>query len=241
MVYFLTSSGFWRDDDALNPDNGFADALRGELCGDGKRCSVLLVCSAPEAYAFTDGMAAEMKADLSALGIELSGFYTLDRRNAARAEALVRGAYLVVLAGGHVPTQNRFFEEIGLRELLSEFSGVVVGISAGTMNSARLVYALPELEGEAVDEAYRRFLPGLGITQRMIIPHFQKTREEVLDGLRVIDDIACADSVGRRFYALTDRSYLLGKDGVETVFGEAYLIADGVVVKVSDDGGSCRL
>ena len=34
---------------------------------------------------------------------------------------------MAVLAGGHVPTQNRFFLKIGLRELLTEFEGVIMG------------------------------------------------------------------------------------------------------------------
>ena len=70
------------------------------------------------------------------------------------------------------------------------------------MNCAETVYAQPEEEGEAVDPAYERFLPGLGLTQKMILPHYQAIRDDVLDGLCVMEDIAYPDSMGRQFYLL---------------------------------------
>ena len=65
---------------------------------------------------------------------------------------------VIFLGGGHVPTQNAFFHRIGLREKIRNFDGIVIGISAGSMNSADVVYAQPELPGEAADESYQRFL-----------------------------------------------------------------------------------
>ena len=49
------------------------------------------------------------------------------------------GTDLIILAGGHVPTQNRYFQEINLKSLLKNYQGVILGISAGTMNSAETV------------------------------------------------------------------------------------------------------
>lgn len=134
---------------------------------------------------------------------------------------------VLILSGGHVPTQNSFFQRIGLKERLRDFQGIVIGISAGSMNCAQLVYAHPELAGEAIGPDYRRFLPGLGLTKQMILPHFQNIRNDVLDGLRVIEDIAFPDSCHHTFCALNDGSYILCENGRETVYGEAYLIKDG--------------
>ncbi len=41
-----------------------------------------------------------------------------------------------------------FFQEIDLRKELRNWDGVLVGVSAGTMNCEELVYAPPEEEGE---------------------------------------------------------------------------------------------
>ena len=160
----------------------------------------------------------------------------LDGRNKQFAGKLVENSDFIILAGGHVPTQNKFFEDIGLKVLLKNYSGVIMGISAGTMNSAEVVYAHPELDGEATDPEYRKFLKGLGLINAMIIPHYQDIKDDVLDGLRVFEDIAYPDSVGRKFYAIPDGSYILIKNNRQELRGEAWLIKDGVCEKISDVG-----
>ena len=79
---------------------------------------------------------------------------------------------VLILAGGHVPTQNKFFESINLKEKIKNFEGIILGISAGSMNSADIVYAQPELEGEAIDPNYKRFLKGLNLTKIQVLPHY---------------------------------------------------------------------
>ena len=51
------------------------------------------------------------------------------------AAELVKAADLIILAGGPTLAQNRFFQEVRLREAMADFGGVVLGISAGTMNT----------------------------------------------------------------------------------------------------------
>ncbi len=57
---------------------------------------------------------------------------------------------VILLGGGHVPTQNAFMERIGLKERLRKYEGLIIGWSAGSMNCAEIVYAAPKLEGEAI-------------------------------------------------------------------------------------------
>ena len=232
MIALLTSSPCL-ESGALNPANGFVEALREALPGPYRG---LFVCSSPDDPAATDRFSGELRASLVGSGFAPSAWSVLDRRTQGRAAALVGEADLLVLAGGHVPTQNRFFREIGLGALLAGWDGVALGISAGTMNSARLVYAQPELPGEAVDPAYRRFLPGLGLTDAMILPHVQQWRRDRLDGLRLIEDIALPDSVGRCFYALPDGSWLHIHGGREELRGEAWRLRDGRMERVCADG-----
>lgn len=234
MTYFLTSSPCVEGASLLNPANGFVEELRKEIPVP---CRALFICSDPDSCILTDRHAGDIRDSFEAAGFVFTDYIILDGRNAQLAPSLVRAAELIILAGGHVPTQNRFFTEIHLRELLRSFEGVVVGISAGTMNSANLVYAQPELPGESRLADYRRFLPGLGMTGAMILPHYQKTRHFQLDGLRLFEDITYPDSMGRRFYALPDSSYLLGRDGKEELRGEAYLIQDGILTQIGRENG----
>ena len=168
-------------------------------------------------------------------GMPIHSYSVCDSRNTNLSNHLDQ-YNVIILSGGHVPTQNAFFQDIRLKEKLQDFTGIIIGISAGTMNCAETVYAHPERDGEATDPQYQRFIPGLGLTKTMVLPHYQMIKDDVLDGLRVFEDIAYPDSVGREFYALCDGSYILSENGKETVYGEAYLIKDGRLGKICEAG-----
>ena len=224
MVCFLTSSPIIPGTELLNPANFFIDELRGCFHKDSR---VLFICSDPDLYDKTDFFANATKESFENAGFSFGSFSILDSRNEHKASELTKSSDLIILAGGHVPTQNRFFNRIGLRGLLKDYTGVLIGISAGSMNSAETVYAQPEREGEAADPAYQRFLPGLGLTKTMLLPHYQENKDDILDGQRVYEDIAFPDSFGRVIYAIPDGSYLFIKNGKEELRGEAYRISDG--------------
>ena len=233
MIAFLTSSHNIEGRPDLNPANGFAPEL---LKAVPRPCRGLAICSDPDNYERTDLFCNSVREGFEVSSVVFSDYQILDRRNQGKAAELVQNADLIILMGGHVPTQNRFFTEIGLRELLEDYDGVIVGISAGSMNSADVVYAQPELEGEAVSPDYQRFLPGLNLTKTMLLPHYQKVKDDVLDGMRLFEDITFADSMGRKFYVLPDGSYLYLHDGKEELRGEAWLIENGVIRKISGEG-----
>ena len=233
MICFLTSSHNIEGLPNLNPANGFASEL---LKTVPRPCRGLAICSDPDNYERTDFYCGSVREGFEISGVQFADFQILDRRNQNKSAKLVQSAGLIILMGGHVPTQNRFFAEIQLRELLNDYDGVIVGISAGSMNSADVVYAQPELEGEAVSRDYQRFLPGLNLTKTMILPHYQKNKDDVVDGLRIYEEIAYPDSMGRKFYVLPDGSYLYLHDGREELRGEAWLIENGAMRKISEDG-----
>ena len=239
MICFLTSSPFLPDENALNPANGFVDALRSGLPKAPVRA--LFVASSPDEAETNEYFANLTQIGFEASGFRFSAFGVLDRRNADRAAEALADAELVILAGGHVPTQNAFFQDINLKSLLAGYDGMVVGISAGTMNAAETVYAHPELEGEAISPDYRRFLSGLGLTRAMVIPHFDGDLFAELDGLRLYADVAFPDSRGRRFFLLPDGGYIRLQDGREELFGEAYVIEDGALRPLCKEGNSLRL
>lgn len=230
MTYFLTSSPCVEGSPALNPVNGFVEELRKALP---EPCSALFVCSDPDQPSLTYGFAEDMRDSFAEIGVTLTDVTVLERENQDQCEELTASAQLIILCGGHVPTQNRFFQEISLREKLQGWDGVLMGVSAGSMNAADLVYAQPEEPGEAIDPEYQRFLPGLGLTQYNIIPHYNQDKDWLLDGMRLYEDITYADSMGHKFYVLVDGSYILGRDGREELRGEAYLIENGVLTQLS--------
>ena len=233
MICFLTSR---MDDPAtgkINSANHLIDELRLHFPNP---CRALDICSDPDGWDKTDYYASLTKKMFEEAGFAFERFYTLDSRNAGQAAKLIRESNLLILSGGHVPTQNKFFSKIGLRSLLKDFNGVIIGISAGSMNSADEVYSHPEKEGEAIDPDYQRFLTGLDLTKINLLPHYQENKHDVLDGLQIYEDIACPDSIGKTFYAIPDGSYLFINAGKEELRGEAYMVRDGIISQVSSDG-----
>lgn len=239
MIAFLTSSpcvlrvkNGRRTSVRVNEANGFVEALKNEW-KDKAKC--LMISSDPDAFGMNDGMKKEFTELFPACGLKIKEFDICDSRDQTGVDR-IDGYDVVFLSGGHVPTQNRFFREINLRERISDFDGILIGISAGTMNCAEEVYAQPELEGESRDPEYQRFIRGLGITDLTILPHYQAIKDEVLDGKRIMEDITYPDSMGKRFYALADGSYFLLKNGKTTLCGESYLIGNGAVKQICGDG-----
>lgn len=234
MIAFLSSSPciYGAPRAILNPENGFADNLRSCLP---ERIRCLFVASSPDSPQLTEQFGRDMADCFAEAGFDFTDFQILDRRNQNDAQLLIWKSDFIILAGGHVPTQNKFFHEIGLKELLVNYQGVVLGISAGTMNAAERVYVQPEEPGESVPE-FPRFAEGLGITAINVLPHYQQVKDHYLDGRRLYEDVTFADSMGECFYVFVDGTYLLIEDGQTTLYGEAYRLADGVMEKISEPG-----
>jgi peptidase E len=245
MKLFLTSSpiGIYRSEEPLNycgfnPANGMVDALK-QYWKDDSRC--LLISAFPEEYEVNDRMRADYERIVRDTGLSISCMDICDMRNGKEKAGDIRHYDFVILGGGHVPTENAFFSSIGLAEKFTGFDGIVMGISAGTMNCARIVYAQPEMPGEAADPDYKRYIPGLGLTEYNILPHYNAVKNDIIDGMRLIEDIAFGDSFGHTFYAVTDGSYLLQTDEWTEIRGEIYRIRDGRIEQICTDGDVLRI
>lgn len=228
MVLFVTSSPFidGADRAILSNSNGFIDRIWGALP---ENPQVVFVCSNPEDHRGTCEFAAITTAAFAEAGIHFGGYQVLDGTSASRAYGMISHCDFVVLCGGHVPTQNAFFRKIRLRHILQKFQGVVLGISAGSMNMAEEVYVQPEEDGESIDPDYRRFAPGLALTNVNICPHYQKVKDRILDGQRLFEDITYGDSIGKTFYAMPDNSYFYQDSEGLLLCGKAWRIRNGIL------------
>ena len=222
---------------ALLTDNGLLDKLKEVWINNAK---VMIICASPCDYEKNDSVCECLKEAFPMSGLNISYIDKCDDRNEELIEKLEE-MDVVLLAGGHVPTQNEFMKKLKLREKLMNFNGLIIAWSAGSMNCATNVYAAPELEGEAVDPGYKRWITGLGITEINIYPHYQLLKNEYLDGLRVMEDITYPDSFKHEILAMNDGSYILIEDGTEVLFGEAYLIKDGCKEQICKNGQSVVL
>lgn len=202
--------------------------------------NVLIICADPRDYEKNDSVYTCLREALPMSGLSISHIDKCDDRNLNAVDDL-GSVDVLILAGGHVPTQNRFMRQLCLRERLQDYHGIIVAWSAGSMNCTDKVYAGPELGGEAIDPLYERWITGLGLTDINIFPHFQSLKDDYLDGLRLIEDITYADSIGHEIIALNDGSYIMLEDGKTTLYGEAYGILDGKQWQICKDGESISL
>ena len=236
MIAFITSSPFREDVDrpTFSNCNHFVERICAFL-PENPRC--LYICSSPDRPDLNCRFGADIFMAFAHAGVHFSAYHVLDAHNADLVAQLVAESDLIVLAGGHVPTQNAFFQKIKLRQCLQDYSGVVMGISAGSMNCADMVYSQPEEPGESAPE-FARFLPGLGLTRVQILPHYQKVKNYTLDGLRLFEDITYADSMGNTFYALPDFSYIVDDGEGAMLFGEGYRLRNGILEQLTVHGDS---
>ncbi len=218
--------------------NGFAARLR-ECVAPG--ASLVIVAADPDNAPLNDEMLETFAGCFAYHGMPLSQTAVVDSRNGDALPTLLASCDVLLLAGGHVPTENAFFRRLGLREALRDFDGVVIGVSAGSMNCAEVVYAQPEEPGEALDPGYQRFIPGLGLTWVNVLPHYQQVRDYRLDGLRLFEDITYGDSHGHVFFALPDGSYIVAENGKIQLYGEGYAISEGEIRLICHEGETVML
>ena len=221
----------------LPETNGLLKSIQAVWKNDSK---VMIISGSPDYYDKNDSVLFCLSGAFPLSGLSTSEVLMCDERSKESIERLSEMDVLI-LAGGHVPTQNSFIKTLGLKERLKTWDGLLIAWSAGSMNCAETVYAGPELPGEAIDPNYQRWISGLGITKTNIFPHFEALRDEMLDGMRLIEDITYSDSMGHEIIALNDGSYIDINSGIETLYGEAYSIKDGVQRQICSDGKWIRL
>lgn len=244
MHLFLTSSPC--DDNVpagvrlpciLDAANGFVSRLRACWKPDS---NMVIVAADPHNVPLNEEMKDTFYRAFLYHNLTISSMTLIDARNERDAAKLIALSDCVMLAGGHVPTEMAFFNQLGLKNLLRDYTGVVIGISAGTMNCARTVYVQPEEPGESHPD-FRRFAPGMGVTRFQILPHYQKVKDNILDGKRLFEDVTYADSMGHTFFALPDGSYIYQDHEETTLLGKGYRLKNGIMEQLTGDGDVLNL
>jgi len=218
----------------LKEDNNFLNELK-RTSNTGKT-ALLVIAAFPDCFSDNDISLGLFSKALTEAGFELTKADICDYRNPEMVKN-ISDYNFVILLGGSVPVQNSYFNEIGLATLLKDYDGTIMTISAGTMNFAKSVYALPESSEEANNKNFDRFIPGLGMTDLNIIPHFQYLKNVVFeDGTKVYGDIMVPDSTGRKFICINDGSFIhITESGKRILYGEAYELSNGKLIQICEE------
>lgn len=237
MVLYLTSSFIPYQEPGTykktEPEDcyGFFDDLKKEWP---ESANILFVPADPDLTSENENQIKQVLDAFEFKGLKVTEVKTLDKDSAGALKGLVAWSDVIYLGGGHAPSQLSFMKSIGLKEALSDYEGIIIGLSAGSMNAAYDVYLAPELEGEATDPNFIRFSEGLDLTNINMIPHAESMKKVKIDGQSFIDDIVIPDSFGRRFYLVEDGSYFKAKNGKTKFKGSGEIIEDGVIYLLNE-------
>jgi dipeptidase E len=117
---------------------------------------------------------------------------------------------------------------------MNNSDAVVLGKSAGAMNMQSRIYNYPETNEEV---GLPKWLNGLGYSPYSIIPHFNTVNgnEYCFGDFDLLQEYYIPDSIGEVLYGIPNGSYIYLEDGVFTLHGEAYTVADGKVTKICNN------
>ena len=144
--------------------------------------------------------------------------YVVDgRMSASEAQKTISEADVVWLSGGDTPTQFQYFQKYGLDTVIQKHSGVIIGMSAGSINLAKTAICTLSC-GHAKQEIYR----GLGCVDISVEPHFisGKVSNELLD-------------LSKKYtiYGLCDDSIIVYTGGIIEFYGEIYKLNGGAILR----------
>ncbi len=153
------------------------------------------------------------------IGIHFEEACVVDgRMSVEKAQSVVAEADVVWLSGGDTLTQFRYFQTYGLDKVLREHDGVIIGMSAGSINMAKTSICTLSC-GHSKQEIYN----GLGCVNISVEPHF--ARERVSDELLTLSE-------KYTIYGLCDDGLIVCFGENAEYYGEVYKLSRGAVEKV---------
>lgn len=162
--------------------------------------------------------------DVSAMsGINFKENVVLDNRNKDDIANVLKNSSLIFLSGGDTLKQNIFFNEINLKEYIKNIDACIGGISAGAINSAKIVFNSPEEEKDLTNPS---ILEGLGLTTINVEPHFDCDKIS-----KIQMDAILKESNNRVIYGLPDKSYIFNNK----VYGKCYRVYKENIELISND------
>ena len=167
-----------------------------------------------------------LKLDMDVLamsGINFKENVILDNRNKDDIANVLKNSSLIFLSGGDTLKQNIFFNEINLKEYIKNIDACIVGISAGAINSAKIVFNSPEEEKDLTNPS---ILEGLGLTTINVEPHFDCDKIS-----KIQMDAILKESNNRVIYGLPDKSYIFNNK----VYGKCYRVYKENIELISND------
>lgn len=152
-------------------------------------------------------------------GITFGSVDVIDSRmSKEKAQDTVRNADVLWLAGGDTPTQFAYLESYGVIPCIREYKGVVIGMSAGSINMAKTAVCTLTCEHDKL-EIYE----ALGLVEFSVEPHFDK--DNITDELLVLSE-------EYSLYGICDDSAIISTEGNTSYIGDIFFIDNRHITRV---------
>lgn len=211
----------------LDNSNNLIEQLKESLPHYNK---IIYMASSPSNYENNDTYSSVVYESFKLSGITFNEYVLVDYRYEGNLEEEIKDASLMLLSGGDTKEEMEFFEEINLKNKLKKYEGVLLGQSAGSMNMAKKVICPPE-DVNQIGENY--IFDGLDIININIEPHFILNIDTSLEESVLLRKELLKISDKHTLYALTDGSHIVFSDGKYTLYGDAYIIRNRNIKKIS--------
>lgn len=216
----------------IMPDTACWDDLKKLLNIDleGKRRKITFISGAIDDKAKSKSYRNGASKNLAELGIEMQEFTLLWKHtNSSEMEEQILEADMVYLLGGNPYNQTKYIKDNGLENILSSYSGIIVGVSCGAMTMSKNVIVPPCGGTYPVADIKH----GLGLTDLSVFPHFDydlnQSEVETKDGIIEISELLSISS-GQQIIGLPNESILRCSGNDLYLMGKTpYIIADGDV------------
>ncbi len=173
---------------------------------------------------------------LEMTGLRFKEKIILDNRNKKDYKTILENADLIFLSGGKLICQLEFFREISLKEFIKDYSGLIIGASAGAMTLCNYMTNFPEYLHEIDNRKTEDYIiEGLWLNDDIIIPHFDGKsfwKTYLNEWIDYMNDYILPLSVGRTLLGIPDGSYILLHDGKKEYFWDFFLIENKKITKV---------
>jgi len=187
------------------------------------KSSLLLIASCPHSYEKTDAYKDGGIMWFRNIGIEFENVDVLDgRKTKTECLGLVSDASVIFLMGGTTFLQFEFLQKNDLIPALKQFDGVIMGLSAGSINMA-----VNSFYSADKDCSRTHIYKGIGLSDVSIEPHFMIENKDLLDN----DILPFSEIID--IYAMCDDSAILVRNDNRQFFGNIYLASKGKIEKVN--------
>lgn len=194
---------------------------------------LLIIANDPSDYTDNDNVAQVLGQAFVMTNQKFDEIKVLDNRTRDQAATLIQNADLIFMRGGEILRQLEFLQQIYFHDLIKNYSGIVITVSAASMCLTNIICNFPEHKKEL---AQPRFIKGLGIVDLILIPHFDGktlTYQGHTDFPNLVQDYILPYSDKHLIYALPNGSYIR-YDGINLkFFGPYYKLIQRNVVALN--------